>query len=389
MKAFSPFEHGTVPMSRQFRSWNELSLLPYDARTVDPYTRARVLLMGGIESDATLTKHYLARQIDDDAVKKHLAIVRRAESLQQQTIRSLIPPDETPIETAIGLEQLAVDLTADLAQNEAEDYFKQVLDFTLLEDLDHLYRFSLLYEIMERGNAEQLTRGRTETKAGRTMAVQHRHPVDEMRAHFDLEDVTLRTLMNYFTIVSIEQEKMLFYKSAISSYPDRLARRLFGEIADVEEQHLSQYEAAGDPHMTALERLMLMELNEAYNYYSAFLGESDPAIRRLWKEFMGQELEHFGLAVALFEQVDGRDAEEVLGNGIIPSTIELHPNIDYVNAVLATREGLQPYDGEFVPSGRLPADWPSFAFRNAQNKDGSPADEAEKRRPRERIRRPA
>ena len=376
-------------MSGQFRSWKELAPLPYDKRTVDPYTRGRVLLMDGIEGNSMLTKHYMTRSIDDDAVKKHLAIVRRAESLQQQTIRSLVPSDETPIETAIGLEQMAVDLTANLAQNEADGYSKQVLDFALVEDYDHLYRFALLYERTEGGDAEQLTRGRTGIGPGRPTAEQHRHPVDEMRPHFDRRDVSLRTMMNHFTIVSAEQEKMLFYKSSISAYEDQLARQLFGEIADVEEQHLSQYEAVGDPDIAPLERLMLMELNEAYNYYSAFLGESDPAIRRLWKEFMGQELEHFRLAAALFEKEEGRSVADAIGDGIIPSLVELQPNIDYVNAVLATQEGLRPYDGEFIPRERLPPDWPSFTFRDAQNEGGSPADEVEKRRPRERVRRPA
>ncbi|HHT75820.1 MAG: hypothetical protein ACOX80_05560 [Methanomassiliicoccaceae archaeon] len=376
-------------MNEQFRSIVEHTSLPYDKRSVDPYTRARVLLMIAIENNAVMMKHRLARATDDDALKKHLAIVRRAESLQHQAVSSLIPADETPLETAIGLEQMVVDLTADLAQNEADDYFKQALDFALLEDLDHLFRFSLMYRMVEGGDAGWLTRDRTPIVAGRPTSAQHRHPVDELRPHFDLDEVPLRTLMNHLTIVSAEQEKMLFYKSSIRAYPEELTRRLFGEIAMVEEQHLSQYEDLGDPHTTPMELLVLMELNEAYNYFSAFKGESDPAIRTLWSELMEQELEHFHLAVALMERIEGRDAHELLGDAMIPSLIELKPNIGYIEALLSTQVNLQPFDGEFIPESRLPADWPSFSFRERMNSRGSPADEVEKRRPRERIRRPA
>lgn len=372
-------------MSEQFRSMEEHTSLPYDVGTVDPYTRARVLLMVAIERSSVLAKHHMARSTDHDSVKKYLAVIRRAESLQLQSLGSLIPADETPLETAIGLEQMTVDLTANLAQNEADDYFKQVLDFALLEDLDHLFRFSLLYEMAEGGDAELMTRGRTPIMAGRPTAVQHRHPVDELRAHFDLGEVPLRTLMNLFTITSVEQEKMLFYQNAVRAYPEQLIRRLFGEIADVEEQHLSQYEALGDPHITPMEQLVLIELNEAYNYFSAAQAEADPAVRRLYGELMGQELEHFQLAVALLERVEGRDASELLGEAVVPSLIELRPNMDYIEAVLATQADLQPFDGEFIPEERLPADWPSFAFRERMNGRGSSADEVERRMPRERM----
>ena len=386
MTAFRPFEHDLIPINEQFKSWKEMTLPPYDKKTADPYTKTRVILMNGIENGSVLMKHALARMIDNDAVKLHLALTRRVESLQQQTINWLNPADQTVVETSISYEQLAVDLTANLAQNERDSYFKQVLDFALLEDFDHLYRYALLYEQLEGGDAEELTRGRTEIKPGRPTRIQHRHPADEMRTHFDREEASLRTRMNYFTIVSAEQQTMLFYKDHGQMYPSTLARQLYTEIADVEQQHVSQYEAVGDPNMTPLEALLLMELNEAYNYFSAHQAEEDPAIKKVWKEFMGQELEHFHMAIALLERYEGRDAREVLGDGIIPSIIELRPNIDYVNAVLQTQADLQPYDMEFVRSENLPADWPSFAFRDRQNGGVPPSDYVEKRRPRGRIR---
>jgi len=44
---------------------------------------------------------------------------------------------------------VAVDLTANLAKNEPDSYVKQTLDFALLEDFDHLYRYACLYDYIE------------------------------------------------------------------------------------------------------------------------------------------------------------------------------------------------------------------------------------------------
>ena len=45
------------------------------------------------------------------------------------------PADQSVLETTLGYEQVAVDLTAWLAQNEPDDYVRETFDFGLLEDL--------------------------------------------------------------------------------------------------------------------------------------------------------------------------------------------------------------------------------------------------------------
>lgn len=53
--------------------------------------------------------------------------------------------------------------------------------------------------------------------------------------------------MNCVTIVAGEQQTELFYKEHGFMYSDELARHLYSEIADVEEQHVTQYGLLGDP----------------------------------------------------------------------------------------------------------------------------------------------
>ena len=57
------------------------------------------------------------------------------------------PPTRRILEHTIGYEQLAVDLTAALAQTVGDGHVKKALDFALLEDFDHLYRYADLLDM--------------------------------------------------------------------------------------------------------------------------------------------------------------------------------------------------------------------------------------------------
>jgi hypothetical protein len=81
----------------------------------------------------------MARNTADPKIKQQLALIRRAEAQQQKAINWLIPGDESTLEVTIGYEQVAVDLTAWIAQHEPDAYLRQIYEFGLLEDFDHLY----------------------------------------------------------------------------------------------------------------------------------------------------------------------------------------------------------------------------------------------------------
>ena len=57
------------------------------------------------------------RNCADNELRREIAACRRQEQMQQKTINWLSPGDETQLETTIGYEHLAVDLTAWLAQH--------------------------------------------------------------------------------------------------------------------------------------------------------------------------------------------------------------------------------------------------------------------------------
>jgi hypothetical protein len=146
---FNPLEERGIALEDQFRPWSELSPEPYDKYEVDPYTRTRVILMNGIEVESIMFSHQFARHTDNLEVKRALALSRRVDAQQQKVVNGLNPGEQSPLETTIGYEQVAVDLTAWLARHEPDPDIKQALDFALLEDFDHLYRYSDLYDLLE------------------------------------------------------------------------------------------------------------------------------------------------------------------------------------------------------------------------------------------------
>src|SRR5215203_5345601 len=206
--AFNPLEQTGIPVEKQLRNWSELNVEPFDKHAVHPYTRTRVILMNGIEVESIMFSHQFARNTDNLDILQALALSRRVDAQQQKVINGLNPGDQTALETTIGYEQVAVDLTAWLARHEPDPMLKQALDFALLEDFDHLYRYADLYDLLDDGDATELTDSLTEITPGRPTIVEHRHPHDDVRGHYETHTVDPLSRMHVMTIVAAEQQTM-------------------------------------------------------------------------------------------------------------------------------------------------------------------------------------
>ena len=134
--SFNALKEKGMPLEKQLRNWHQIAGKPYNKTDVDCYTRTRQILMNGIEVEAWNFHHTLGRLCPDIEDSKLIAQVCRIEDEQQTTINWMAPADQSVLETTLGYEQVAVDLTAWLAQNEPDDYVKETFDFGLLEDFD-------------------------------------------------------------------------------------------------------------------------------------------------------------------------------------------------------------------------------------------------------------
>jgi len=333
---FNPLNEKGIPIDKQLRNWSQLNVQPYDKMTVDPYTRCRIIVMNGIEVEAAIFSHQFNRNTDVPEVKEKLAMSRRIEQQQQKVVNWLTPGDETTLEVTLGYEQVAIDLTAWLARSEPNPYLKQTMDFGLLEDFDHLYRYANLYELLQGQQAEQVVRRLTEVMPGRPTREEHRHPVDDIRRHFDKHTADPLSKLHSMILVAAEQQTMNFYMNMGNRYMEPLARGLYQEIAMIEEQHVTQYECLLDPAMTWFENLVLHEYMECYLYQSFAAQETDERVRTLWEMHLDMEVEQLRIACDLMRRYDGKDPEEVLPLAL-PDPVLFQPNKEYVRDVLANQ----------------------------------------------------
>ena len=299
-----------VPLERQRFTWRELVQPPYGKYDDDAFTRVRVILMNGIESEAVRFQHACARM--NAPLQRALAAVRRVEQHQQTLVNWLNPADQSPIETTIGFEQVAIEVTASLAEVEPDPYLAQTYRFGLLEDFDHLYRYSALMDRIDGKDANALVQSYSDIVPGRPTVREHRYPLDDLRRPYDRRQAEAITKLHALTIMAGEHQTHDYYMTIGPMFADPIARQLYAEIASIEEQHVTQYESIIDPGETWLEKWLLHEAGEVYNYWSCVEFETNPRIKQIWERFLDYELGQLQFVADLFQKHEGRDAGEII-----------------------------------------------------------------------------
>jgi hypothetical protein len=370
----NPLDMQGIALDDQLRSWSDLAVEPFDKASVDPYTRTRVILMNGIEVESVMFSHQFARHTDNLDIRRSLAMTRRIDQQQQKVVAGLNPGDQTPLETTIGYEQVAVDLTAWLARHEADPGLKQALDFALLEDFDHLYRYADLYDLIDGKDAAELTGHLTEITPGRPTFMQHRHPHDDVRGHFGTHTVDPLSRMHVMTIIAAEQQTMNYYMNHSAEFMEPIARSLYAEIAMIEEQHVTHYESLLDPLDSWLKQLVFHEFNEAYMYWSMSLGETDQRIRHIWEHHLEMEIGQLHEACRLLRRYEGVDPEEILPSQFPATPVTFEPNKLYVREILAAQYDLRTDGLDYVPLDELDDDHTYFDYQRAVNQGDIPSE---------------
>lgn len=373
--AFNPFKEKGIPLEEQPKKWSEVNIKPYDKENVSPYTRVRIIMMNGIEVEAALFSHQFSRHCDDMHTKQMLAFTRRMEQQQQKMINWLNPGDQSILETTIGYEQVAVDLTSALAKNEPDENAKQTLNFALLEDFDHLFRFANLLKLTKNMEAEKITGRNTEITVGRPTVLEHRHPFDGIRRHYDIKKADILTCVHAMTITAAEQQTMNYYMNQGANIEEKIGRGLYQEIAQIEEEHVSLYESLMDPNQSWYQGLVNHEITECWLYFSLYLDEPDSRIKKFWEENLMMEVEHLKAASELMMQHDKLDARELIPEGLPEPFLKFEPNIDYVRQIIQSQVNLTAKESEFVPANSLPKNDRYFKYQSIVNSDGVPSED--------------
>jgi hypothetical protein len=360
-------ERGT-PLEKQLFTWRDLVQVPVSKLDSDAFSRVRIILMNGIESEQNRFLHACARF--NGELQLPLAQIRRVEQHQQTLVNWLNPPDQSTLETTIGFEQVAIEVTAAIAQAEPDPYMAQVYRFGLLEDFDHMYRYSALMDRVEGKDANNILQSYTDILPGRPTSVEHRAPVDDLRRPYDRKTADPLTKLHALTLVAGENQTHDYYMTVGPQYPDPIGRALYAEIASIEEQHVTQYESMIDPNESMLEKWLCHEANEVYNYYSCVVSESDPKLKRIWERFLDYELGHLHFVMELMKKIEGRDPAELLP-ATLPKPIQYKSHREYVRGVLAEEVNFTANGTEI---GAFPDTEASLAYRRQMNSEGSPTD---------------
>ena len=362
------FTEKGCPLEKQRFTWRDLVQKPISKLDDDTYTRIRIILMNGIEEEALRFGHACARM--NRELQVPLARLRRAEQHQHTMINWLIGADHSPLETTIAYEQVAIEVTGAVAQREPDPYLAQTYRFGLLEDFDHLYRYSALLDRLEGKDANNILQSYTDILPGRPTIEHHRAPEDDLREPYDKLTADPLSKLHALTIMAGEQQTHNYYMNIGPLFSDPVARQLYAEIASIEEQHVTQYESIIDPTESWLEKWLMHEACEVWNYYGCAQQETNPRIKAIWERFLDYELGHFSLAKEAFERIEKRDAMELVPADM-PDPIPYEEQRQFVRKVLAQEVDLRAMGTQYVPKaeeGRASRD-----YREQVNADGSPS----------------
>ena len=372
--SFNALEEKGIPIEKQLRNWHQIVGKPYNKTEVDCYTRTRQILMNGIEVEAWGFKHQLNRFVPDNNDKELIAQISRIEDSQQATANWMGPADQSVLETTLGYEQVAVDLTAWMAQNEPDEYVKETFDFGLLEDFDHLYRYSQFAYMVEGIEPSAIVQGKTDVIIGRPTQHHHNCNALRIRKHYDKTSAHAKTKVNILTLLSGEQQTHNYYAEHGFMYGDHVLREMYAEIKDVEEEHVTMYESLIDPSESMWEKLLIHEFTEVCNYYTCLEDEVDERIKKTWELFLDIELGHLKTASDLFKKYEKRDPEEVIGTEIV-IPCRFVSQKEYVQKVLEREADKRLIkDGKYTTIDKLPEDWAIYKVQEKQNEISSPSE---------------
>lgn len=357
-----------TPLERQRFTWKELAQKPISKLDDDAFTRVRVILMNGVELDALRLQQVLLRMSRE--CRETLARLMRVEQHQATCINWMLSADHSPLETTIAYEQVAIEVTASVAQLEPVAQMAQGYRFGLLEDFDHLYRYSALLDRLEGKDANNILQGYTDIVPGRPTMAHHRSPENDLMEPY-AADAPLATRLHAITLVGGEYQTHDYYMNVGPGFTDPVARQLYAEIASVESQHITHYGCMLNPDETPLEKLVLHEAAEVWNYQACAQQESDARLRALWERFLDYELGHLQAAIDLFKRQERRDPAEVLGDGKLPPGIAFKSQREFVREVLAREVNLRKDGTAFVDESQEAVS--SLTWRNQMNAQGSPS----------------
>jgi hypothetical protein len=128
-----------------------------------------------------------------------------------------------------------------------------------------------------------------------------------------------------------------------------------------------------DPDESWLEKWLLHEATEVYNYLSCAGQESNTRLKSIWERFVDYELGQLHYVMQIFKEVERRDPAEVLPK-TLPEALAHSSHRDFVRQVLNQEVDLRAMGTEFIDKSRETPASASVQYRKHMNSQGSPSE---------------
>lgn len=315
----------TIYNSDGYRAGNK-----YD---VDGQTRARIILANAAMSDAFDSYHALARIVNDRDVFKELSLMHDGERESRRLFCTLMPKDEKTIERAIFCEQLEIELFAALASRKIQRRVRTTINSVLVDDLDHLYRFSNLLHLTDGTPAETLVP--LDVLPSRPTYAQIT-PLSKAAVN-PVDGSDIPTVLAVMLSIAVKRYAATLYRTSASLPRDDLSRGLFAEVSTVEEHHLTRLGGLL-PQKSTFERLLLTAYCECYALYSCGETETDARLKAAFEKAYRAAVKSLKTAATLLQNYEGKNYAKVISPCDFPPPISLTNDVGYVRAVLAATD---------------------------------------------------
>jgi len=218
----------------------------------------------------------------------------------------------------------------------------------------------------------------TDVTLARPTQYHHNDNAIRIRKPYDKDKTSPITKVNILTLVSAEQQTHNYYAEHGFMYGNTDLKRLYAEICDVEEEHVTMYESLIDPNESWFEKWLIHEFTEVCNYYNCYKDEVCDKLKLIWEEMMQMEIAHLQIAAEMFKKHENRDPEEIIGTELIlPCHFESQKK--YVTNVIENEVDKRLCgDMHYKKIDELAKDWPSYKVQEIVNKDGAPSEKSVK-----------
>ena len=332
-------------VEQQSFDWRDLVRHPISKLDTDAFTRIRVMLLAAVEGESCAFLEAGARQHPDH----RLAINRvcRVEHFERTLLKMRLPPDFSPVEKAIAVEQLAIEIGALIAQRERDPAVAAVYRFLVPEHVDHLYRLSALLDRTEGKDPNNILQSYTDIRPGRSTSDQHRAPEDDLGTPEIPGPPKIGTLLLSTLAVALAADKRDFYAAEGPLLSDPAARMLFAELGAVAEQHLLRAISLVEKPTPWLDQWLVHEALKAWCYHSCRESETDPAQRAVWSRLLDYEAGHIRYVADLI-RAEGRDPLAIVPKRL-PDPLLFAPQRAWIRTILTQERDLRAAGPRFVP----------------------------------------